>query len=150
MDMRTPAQDGTKAILNAAECEPLIKRVVLTGSTASLVSPGDPRFTHPDCESPETIPLMTGATHYPLPTERPDDDAPMFQRYVDSKVASGNLVRKYAAANPESHFQIILLCPGWVLGPGLFITNKAEAMGTANLTLSWVMADLREVINPVC
>lgn len=150
MDMRTPAQDGTKAILDAAECEPLVKRVVITGSIASLVNPGDPRFTHPNCESPATMPLMTGATYYPLPAERPDDNAPVFQRYVDSKIASGNLAREYAAANPESHFQIVLLCPGWVLGPGLFITNKAEAMGTANLTLSWVMADLRELINPVC
>ncbi|KAG8159358.1 hypothetical protein KVR01_011019 [Diaporthe batatas] len=149
MDMRTPAQDGTKAILNAAECEPLVKRVVITGSIASLVNPGDPRFTHPNCETSETMPLMTGATYFPLPAERPDDNAPVFQRYVDSKIASGNLAREYAATNPESHFQIVLLCPGWVLGPGLFITNRAEAMGTANLTLSWVMADLREVINPV-
>ena len=150
MDMRTPAQDGTKAILNAAECEPLVKRVVITGSIASLVKPGDTKFTHPDCESPKTIPLMTGTTYYPLPAERPEDNAPVFQRYVDSKIASVNLAREHAAAHRDSHFQIVVLCPGWILGPGLFITNKTEAMGTANLTLSWVMADLREIVNPVC
>lgn len=147
MDMRTPAIDGTKAILNAAESEPLVKRVVITGSVASLMKPGHMKWDHPDYES--GLPFLSGETYYPTPSERPDDNAPVFQRYGDSKIASGNLVRDYAAAHRDSHFQLVLLCPGWIMGPGLFVTNKTEALGTANLTLAWVMADLREVLNPV-
>lgn len=147
MDMRTPAIDGTKAILNAAESEPLVKRVVITGSVASLMKPGHMNWDHPDYKT--GLPFLSGDTYYPTSPERPDDNAPVFQRYGDSKIASGNLVRDYAAAHRDSHFQLVLLCPGWVMGPGLFVTNKAEALGTANLTLSWVMADLREVLNPV-
>ncbi|KAG6362241.1 hypothetical protein INS49_010471 [Diaporthe citri] len=148
MDMRTPALDGTKAILNAAESEPLVKRVVITGSVASLMKPEHMRWDHPDYET--GLPFMSGDTYYPTPTERPDDaTSPVFHRYTDSKIASGNLVRDYAAAHRDSHFQMVVLCPGWVVGPGLFITNKAEALGTANLTLAWVMADLRGVLNPI-
>lgn len=148
MDMRTPALDGTKAILNAAESEPLVKRVVITGSVASLMKPGHMRWDHPDYKS--GLPFMSADTYYPTPTERPDDaTSAVFDRYGDSKIASGNLVRDYAAAHRDSHFQLVLLCPGWVVGPGLFVTNKTEALGTANLTLAWVMADLRAVINPV-
>lgn len=147
MDMRTPALDGTKAILNAAESEPLIKRVVITGSVASLMKPGHMEWDHPDYKT--GLPFMSADYYYPVPAERPDDaDTPVFQRYGDSKIASGNMVRDYAAAHRDSHFELVLLCPGWVIGPGLFVTNKTEAMGTANLTLSWVMADLREFVNP--
>ncbi|KKY29636.1 putative cinnamyl-alcohol dehydrogenase [Diaporthe ampelina] len=147
MDMRTPALDGTQAILNAAESEPLVKRVVITGSVASLKKPEHSQFDHPDYQN--GLPFMSGDKYYPVPTERPNDAAaPVFHRYDDSKIASGNLVRDYAAAHRDSHFELVLLCPGWVLGPGLFTTNKTEAMSTANTTLAWVMVDLREVINP--
>lgn len=147
MDMRTPALDGTKAILNAAESEPLVKRVVITGSVASLFKPEHMKFDHPDYDT--GLPFMSADTYYPTPAERPDDaTSPVFHRYTDSKIASGNMVRDYAAAHRDSHFEIVLLCPGWILGPGLFVTNKTEALGTANLTLSWVMADLRELMHP--
>lgn len=146
MNMRTPALDGTRAILNAAESEPLVKRVVITGSVASLMDPGHSHWDHPDYKN--GLPFMSGQTYYPIPAERPDDAAaPVFRRYGDSKIAAGNMVRDYAAAHRDSHFEMVLLCPGWVLGPGLFVTNKIEALATANLTLSWVMADLREPIN---
>lgn len=148
MDLRTPALEGTKAILNAAESEPLVKRVVITGSVASLMKPEHMHWDHPDYDT--GLPFMSGDTYYPTPAERPDDTtAPVFHRYTDSKIASGNLVKDYAAAHPDSHFQIVLLCPGWVVGPGLFVTNKQEAMGTANLTFASVMTDLRGVLNPI-
>lgn len=147
MDMRTPAMDGTRAILNAAESEPLVKRVVITGSIASLMKPEHALFNHPDFEN--GLPYMSGDTYYPVPAERPDDaTSHVFHRYGDSKIASGNLVRDYAAAHRGSHFQLVLLCPGWVVGPGLFVTNKTEAVGTANLTMAWTMVDLRGALNP--
>lgn len=150
LDLRTPALQGTQAILNAAESEPLVKRVVITGSIASLMEPEQALPDHPFNQPGATIPYMDGKTYHALPAERPDDAATTpFHRYFDSKLASGNLVKDYAAAHRDSHFQLVLLCPGWVMGPGMFVTNKTEALGTANLTLSWVMADLREAINPV-
>ncbi|KAL1854925.1 hypothetical protein Daus18300_011245 [Diaporthe australafricana] len=150
MDLRTPALQGTQAILNAAESEPLVKRVVVTGSIASLMEPEQALPDHPSNQPGGTVPLMDGKTYHPLPAQRPDDAATTaFNRYFDSKLASGNLIKDYAAAHRDSRFQLVLLCPGWVMGPGMFVTNKTEALGTANLTLSWVMADLREAINPV-
>lgn len=147
MDMRTPAIDGTKAILNAAESEPLVRRVVITGSIASLLKPEHVDMDHPDYFS--GLPFMSGDTYYPTPASRPDDaTAPIFHHYFDSKIASGNMVRDYAAAHRDSRFQIALLCPGWVMGPGLLVTNKTEALGTANLTLAWTMMDLAGIINP--
>lgn len=150
MDLRTPALEGTQAIIKAAESEPLVRRVVITGSVASLMQPEQRLPEHPDNQPGATVPLMSAETHYPTPAERPDDaTTPPMHRYFDSKLASANLVRDYAAAHRDSHFQIVILCPGWVLGPGLFVTNKTEAMATANLTLGWVMADLRAAVNPV-
>ncbi|KAI3397119.1 hypothetical protein diail_11180 [Diaporthe ilicicola] len=149
MDLRTPALQGTQAIINAAESEPLVKRVVVTGSVASLMSHEEALPSHAHYQPGGKIAFMDGNTYYPLPPERPDDTtATVFHRYSDSKRASCNLIKDYAAAHRDSHFQIVLLCPGWILGPGMFVANKTEALGTANLTLSWVMADLREFINP--
>ncbi|ROW00326.1 hypothetical protein VMCG_07238 [Cytospora schulzeri] len=148
-DVRTPAVQGTQAIINAAESEPLVKRLVVTGSVASLSRPSETLPDHPQYQPGGTIPLMSGATYIPTPPERPRDDSSPFSRYADSKLASGNLVRDYAAAHPDSHFQVVLLCPSWVLGPGLPVRNKVEALYTANLTLAWMMLDSSPLLNPV-
>lgn len=147
-DLRTPALQGTQAILNAAESEPLVRRVVVTGSVGSLsrlTSLSSPPPNNPD----GTVPLMSGETYVPTPPEKPADDSNSLFRYIDSKRASGNLVREYAAAHPDAHFQVVLLCPGWVLGPGLLVRDRAEAMLTANFTLAWMWKDISAKLNPV-
>lgn len=148
-DIRTPAVQGTQAILNAAESEPLVRRVVVTGSVASLQEYQQSLPDHPQYQPGGTIPLMSGETYIPTSPERPADDSSSFCRYMDSKRASGNLVRDYAAAHPDAHFQSVLLCPAWVLGPGLFVTNKMEALATANLTVAWMLTHTQPIYNPI-
>ncbi|KAH8745896.1 hypothetical protein F5883DRAFT_585887 [Diaporthe sp. PMI_573] len=150
MDLRTPAVQGTQAILNAAESEPLVKRVVITASVVSLLKLEHLNPDHPIYQPGGKVPVMSGETHYPTPTERPDDatSAP-FHRYCDSKLASRNLTLDYAAAHPDSHFKIVLLCPGYILGPGILVTNKAEALASSNIMLALAIMDLRKAINPV-
>lgn len=148
-DLRTPALQGTQAILNAAESEPLVKRVVITSSVASTRDVSELFPSHPFNQPGADLPLKTGSSRIETPREKPADDALPFVRYNDSKSASANLVRDYAASHPDSHFEMVLLCPGWVLGPGLFIKDKVQALGTANGTLAWTMLDNRPILNPL-
>lgn len=148
-DLRTAALQVTQSILNAAESEPLVKRLVVTGSEAGLTEYSEWVPENPPYQPSGTPPPRSGATYLPTPPDRPADDSAPFRRYVDSKRASGNLVRDYATAHPDSHFQTVLLCPSWVLGPGLLIRNKAEALSTANLVLAWVMMDTAPFYHPM-
>lgn len=89
----------------------------------------------------DEVPTLTADTE--VPTQPPvSDEAPGFHRYVNSKIAATNLVREYAAAHQDSHFSIVCLMPGWVLGPEELARNKQEAMKGSNLFLGWLFSDL--------
>lgn len=91
----------------------------------------------------ENVPALTAETR--VPTQPPvPDDASGFQRYINSKIAATNLVDEYVAS-PEfsdSHFSIVNIMPGWILGPEELTRNKQEALKGSNVILAWLFADL--------
>ena len=147
-DLVSQAMAGNKAILEAAEATPSVKRVVFTASTSSI-RPFERMFLkHPANQAimsgrGDEVPALTAETRVPT---QPliSDDAPGFHRYINSKIAATNLVHEYAAGHkPESpHFSIVNIMPGWILGPEELAGSKQEAFKGSNLILSWLFADL--------
>lgn len=87
------------------------------------------------------VPTMTADTR--VPTQPPvSEEAPAFRRYVNSKIAATNLVHEYAASHPDSHFSLVNLMPGFVLGPEELARSKQEAMKGSNLVLGWLFFDM--------
>ena len=71
-----------------------------------------------------------------IPTQLPvSDDAPGFHRYINSKIAATNLVHEYGAHRLDSHFSIVNIMPGWILGPEELARSKQEAFKGSNLIL---------------
>lgn len=147
-DLVSQAITGNKAILEAAQATPSVKRVVFTASTAS-VRPFERLFlTHPANQAilsgrANEVPVLTAETK--VPTQPPvPDDAAGFVRYVNSKIAATNLVREYRATHKSEndHFSIVNLMPGWVLGPEELARNKQEAFKGSNLILGWLFREL--------
>ena len=139
---------GNKAILEAAEATPSVKRVVFTASTASL-RPFERLFMdHPANQAimsgrGDEVPALTAETK--VPTQPPvSDDAPGFKRYVASKIAATNFVHEYGDAHKSEsdNFSIVNLMPGWVFGPEELVRNKQEAFQGSNLVLSWLFHEL--------
>ena len=147
-DLASQAIAGNKAILEAAEATPSVKRVVFTASTAST-RPFERLFVeHPANQAimagrGDEVPEMTAETT--VPTQPPvPDSAPAFLRYNNSKIAALNLVDEYAAAdeNKNRHFSIVNIKPGWVLGPEELARSKQEAFKGSNLILGWLFMEL--------
>ena len=142
-----PAIAGNKAILEAAEATPSIKRIVFTASTASLHPFERLLRSHPLNQKlisgrGDEVPAITADTRVPNQPPVPDD-APGFQRYNPSKIAATNVVHDYGLAKKfESvHFSIVNLMPGWVFGPEELARNKKEAFTGSNLILGWLFTD---------
>ena len=147
-DLEFQAVAGNKAILEAAEATPSVKRVVFTSSTASL-RPFERLFMdHPANQAimsgkGDEVPALTAETK--VPTQPPVSvDAPGFKRYDNSKIAATNLVREYGDAHISEvgKFSIVNLMPGWILGPEELARNKQEAFKGSNLILSWLFSEL--------
>ena len=91
----------------------------------------------------ESVPALTAETR--VPTQPPiSDDAPGFHRYINSKIAATNVVDEYAASPKfgDSHFSIVNIMPGWILGPEELSRSKQEAFKGSNMILAWLFADL--------
>lgn len=150
-DLTSQAIAGNKAILEAAEATPSVKRVVFTGSMASIRPFERLLATNPSnmalmAGNSDGVPALTAETK--VPTESPvPDDAPGFERYNHSKIAATNLVHEYAASHPNSHFSLVNILPEWVLGPEELARNKQEAFKGSNMILGWLFQDLK--INPL-
>ena len=147
-DLVSQAVAGNKAILEAAEATPSIKRVVFTGSTSSIRPFERLLLKHPYNQAMVSgrgseVPALTAETK--VPTQPPvPDSASGFQRYVNSKIAATNLVHDYGAAASEKnvHFSIVNIYPGWILGPEELARNKQEAFKGSNLILGWLFFEL--------
>lgn len=145
-DLIASAVAGTQAILQAAEDTPSVKRVVITSSCAAL-RVYERRFpSHPANQAilsgrADEVPMTTAETTVPNQPPLPEDAA-AFHRYDNSKIAAHNLVQKYAADHPSSHFSIISLAPGYVLGPEELTESKAEAFKGSNFTLGWLFEEM--------
>ncbi len=144
-NLLSQALAGTKAILDAAESTPSVKRVIFTASTASLRPFERLLRQHPANQAimsgqGDEVPTITANTE--MPTQAPvSDDEPGFARYVNSKIAATNLVHEYSATHEETHFSIVNLMPGWVMGPDELARNKQEAMKGSNLFIGWLFFD---------
>ena len=147
-DLVSQAIAGNKAILEAAEATPSIKRVVFTASTSSIRPFERLLLKHPDNQAIMSgrgveVPTLTAETK--VPTQPPvPDSAPGFQRYINSKIAATNLVHDYgaAASSKNLHFSIVNIMPGWILGPEELARSKQEAFKGSNLILGWLFFDL--------
>lgn len=145
-DLVSQAVAGNKAILEAAEATPSIKRVVFTASTASIrpfecLLLKDPANQAIISGRDDEVPTLTAEANQP--TQPPvSDDAPPFRRYINSKTAALNLVREYADAHQSETvgFSIVNLMPGWILGPEELARSKQEAFQGSNLILGWLFS----------
>ena len=148
-----PAMASTQAVLEAAEANLTIKRVAFTAAGISIVPytrflPGDPSNKAIEEGNADSIPYITSDSQVEDVPLLPED-APRFHEYAASKVATTNMVRKYACSeNPKSsHFSIVNLMPGFVLGPEELVHSKKDALKGSNFILSWHFTDLK--LNPL-
>ena len=144
-DLVPPALAGTKAVLEAAQSTPSMKRVVFTASVTSL-KPSDRLYAdHPFNQAimsgrGDEVPAMTAESRVPSPPSFSDHASPV-QRYYNSKSAATNYVDDFAKTH-DPHFSIVNLMPGWVLGPEELSRSKSEAFKGSNFILSWLFSDL--------
>ncbi|KAL8737197.1 MAG: hypothetical protein Q9181_001923 [Wetmoreana brouardii] len=148
-DLVSQAIGGCKAILEAAEATPSVKRVVFTGSNASI-RPWDRLFLeHPANQAlmsgrGDEVPALTAETRVPTqPTL--SEDALGWHKYVNSKIAAANFLREYTTTDgfQSAHFSIVDIMPAWILGPNELVKSKQTAFNGSNLILSWLFVDLR-------
>lgn len=145
-DLVSQAIAGNKAILEAAEATPSIKRIIFTASTSSIRPFERLLLKHPDNQAiisgrGQKVPTLTAETKVPTRPPVPDS-APGFHRYINSKIAATNLVHNYGAAAASSHFSIVNIMPGWILGPEELARSKQEAFKGSNLILGWLFFEL--------
>ena len=150
-DLVSQAVAGQKAILEAAEATPSIKRIVFTASIASTRPFERMLLPHPANQAliagkGDEVPVITAETIVPTQPPLPDS-APSFHHYVNSKVAATNMTREYSSAHPSSHFSIVNIMPGWILGPEELSHSKAEAFKGSNMILGWLFAEVN--ISPI-
>ena len=148
-DLVKLAVAGVRAVLGAAEITQTAERVVFTGSTSGLkhferMLLGDPHNKAMLEGRSSEIPTFTADSRTPTPPPLPAN-APAQQRYSNAKIACMNLIDDYVAANtPEaSHFSIVNIIPGVVLGPDERIDSKAGAFKGSNLVFAWLFMPLK-------
>lgn len=147
-DLVSQAVAGNKAILEAAEAVPSVKRVVFTASTSSIRPFERLLLKHPDNQAvmsgrADEVPALTAETK--VPAQPPiSDDAPGFHRYINSKIAATNLVHEYGSTHKSesAYFSIVNIMPGWIFGPEELARTKQEAFKGSNLILAWLFVDL--------
>ena len=134
--------------LRSSSSHSYVKRIIFTASTSSIRPFERLLLSHPANQAlisgrVAEVPALTAETR--VPTQPPtSDDAPGFQRYINSKIAATNMIDEYTAAPDfkNAHFTIINIMPGWILGPEGLAKNKQEAFQGSNVILAWLFADL--------
>ena len=139
---------GNRAILEAAEETPSVKRVIFTASMSSnrpfeRFLPKHPANQAVASGRGDEVPPLTAETKVPTQPSIPDD-APGFHRYINSKIAATNLVHEYGDAHKSdpAHFSIVNIMPGWIIGPEELIRSKKEAFKGSNIILGWLFSEL--------
>ncbi|KAL9057864.1 MAG: hypothetical protein Q9162_002094 [Coniocarpon cinnabarinum] len=151
-DLVEPALAGTRAILSAAKHNKAVQRVVFTSSTSSLRTFQRLLLQHPDNQAMlqgRSHEVMTMTADSKVPTQLPVPESTCgFHRYVNSKIAAANLVHAYSETSEfrTSHFSIVNIMPGWVLGPEELTTTKRDAFKGSNLILGWLFMPVK--LNP--
>ena len=145
-DPVSSALAGTKAVLEAAQATPSMKRVVFTASSASLKPFERVLADHPSNQAimsgrDDDVPVIKAESRVMPSSPSTSDDAPPLQRYYNSKSAATNYVDDFAKTH-DPHFSIVNLMPAWVLGPAELARNKAEAFQGSNGVLGWLFSDV--------
>ncbi|KAK4500589.1 hypothetical protein PRZ48_008778 [Zasmidium cellare] len=125
------AMTSLDALLYAAEQNESVRRIVWTSSVAGITEFEHVHYDHPRtlkllAGGPEAkdVPVLTAETSVPLPTDV-DEESPPYLWYMYGKIAATNALREYAAKSPR--FEIVILFPGWTLGPNELCQTRQEA-----------------------
>ena len=107
----TPALDGTRNVLKSAEQTSSVKRVVLTSSCYAIATDAADCYDVPNqTVTEETWNTTASRTHNP---------------YAYSKVLAEQEAWKIAKA--QSSYQLVVVNPAWVFGPGLKTHPTSES-----------------------
>ena len=154
-DLTAQALAGTKAVLQAAEETPTVRRVVFTSSVSALVEP-DKHSQPASSEAQQSngkesdgAKVLTGDATVPTLPPLPDN-APGAVRYSYSKIHSHNYVKEYIASKAGSTpFNVVNIMPGYVIGPTEAARNKREGLTGSNVMLAWLFVDLGAHLKPL-
>ena len=137
-----PAVKLTIDILRAIEACKSVSRLVVTGSMASikpwqrLLRPGHPDYV--EAESAEQAPVLTSETTTSDPATIPSSDRPPFERYTASKILVHNILQSYIKLHPNSHFSIVAILPGMIMGAKLSAKDKQDGLMCSNSMLAFL------------
>lgn len=120
-----PAIQGTVGVLkSASQYGKSVKRIVVTSSCASVLTPGLPEpkvFTESDWNE-HAIKLV----------EEKGKDAPNSEKYRASKTLAEKAAWKFYEENKSSvKWDLVTLCPPFVFGPALHHVAAAESLNTS-------------------
>ncbi|EJD46164.1 NAD(P)-binding protein, partial [Auricularia subglabra TFB-10046 SS5] len=122
-----PAINGTVNILKSAAKAGTVKRVVVTGSIASVLEPHDRPYTYSSRDWNESAVREV---------EELGNDAPSGNKYFASKVLAERAAYAWVDENKPS-FDIIHILPSWIYGPVISQASKLEQIPeTPRLLLS--------------
>lgn len=130
------AMSGLNALLHAAEQNSSVKRIVWTSSSGGICkfedllhdSPRNKALLAGGADAANLEPL-SGETQIDLPTNV-NETSPPFVWYQYGKIAATNALRAYSLKpSPSTHqFDIIIVFPGWTLGPNELNKTRTEAL----------------------
>eukprot|EP00980_Cylindrotheca_fusiformis_P012467 scaffold3058_cov110-Cylindrotheca_fusiformis.AAC.2 len=112
-----PAVKGTQNVLRSAAKTPSVKRVVVTSSVFGMCTDAADRFDEPDQVITEYCWNKTASRTY--------------NPYAYSKVLAEKEAWKMADA--QSQYKLVVVNPGWVMGPGLKVHPTSESYAVMKL-----------------
>ncbi|KAH9824937.1 hypothetical protein DFH28DRAFT_1047065 [Melampsora americana] len=122
-DFINPAINGTLSILRSAQLEAkTVQRIVITSSFASVMNPtNDPHHIFDETQWNEDSPKVV---------KEKGITAPPFEVYKCSKVLAEKAAWDYVEVN-EPSFDLVTLCPPYVLGPIIHQVKDANSLNTS-------------------
>ena len=105
-----PARDGVKNVLESANCNPTVKRIVLTSSVAAIYGDNaDIQLTETGTFTEKDWNVTSNAIHQPY----------AYSKTIAEKEA-------WSMAEKQDQWDLVVINPGWILGPSL--TKRKDSM----------------------
>lgn len=105
-----PAREGTRSVLESANRNSTVKRVVLTSSTVAIYGDNaDIELTHAGIFTENDWNITSSAEHQPYP----------YSKTIAEKEA-------WAIANEQDQWDLLVINPGWILGPS--VSKRKDSM----------------------
>jgi len=121
-DLINPAVNGTTSLMNSAvKNGNKVKRVVITSSFASIVTPQDVPFTYDESQWNTSSPAIYAEK---------GKDTPAQEVYRTSKVKAEEAAWKLLKEHKPA-FDLVTMCPPLVLGPIIHQVPKADSLNTS-------------------